>query len=269
MLSFITPISIDNEERIVNIEQCVNYYTNNFNIKTEFILVEQSPINQSVKHTYINNIDKFIHIKSDNSFKKTKSYNQGAKIADGNVLCFLDSDIFVNKQTIELLYNQVLTNDGLFLGYNGVAIYTTQLGKGKFINSITKSNWVDVCSLIDFNNLKTNYYTDNYLVGNTKAVGGCLMMNKPTFNKIKGFNPNFIGWGYEDNEIISRARILDIPISKVSNQSDILIHLWHDVANVDKSRHSYYRNNENEVRKIEAMNKLQLEEYIKTWNIHA
>lgn len=267
MLSFITPISIDNEQRVVNIQQCVKYYTEKFNIKTEFILVEQSPTIESVNHSYINKIDKYIYIKSDMSFKKTKSYNQGARVAEGNVLCFLDSDIFINKQTLESLYQQVLNTDGIFLGYNGAAIYTTETGKSKFIDSINKSTWNEVCTLVDFNNLRTNYYTKDYLVGNTRAVGGCLIMNKQTFYKIKGFNPNFTGWGYEDNEIISRARILNVPISKVDSQNDILIHLWHDVANVDKSKHTHYRDNENEVRKVEAMNKLQLEEYIKTWNV--
>ena len=47
----------------------------------------------------------------------------------------------------------------------------------------------------------------------------------------------------------------------------MLIHAWHDIENKDKSKHKFYSNNESEVRKVESMDKNQLKEYIKTWNV--
>ena len=263
MLSFIVTVSIDNVERAVNVIKCVEYYNNkNFSIPTEFIVVENT---NQINSRLTQYGDKYLFLRSAGPFRKTNAYNLGARVANGDVFCFLDADIFVNRQSLELLYNQAKNTDGLYLGYNGVAIYTTEAGKSLFIDNV--NNWDNICSYIDFNNIRTNYSTSNYLVGNTNAVGGCLLMNKTTFNNIKGFNPNFKGWGYEDNEIISRAKILKTPIYKLNEQRDILVHLWHDVANADKSKHADYNNNETEVRKIESMSKQQLEDYIKLWNV--
>lgn len=264
MLSFIVPISIDNAERVFNLQECIHYYhKDNFVIPTEFIFVESSPKPSNLEiYKYV---DKYIFIKSEGPFKKTQLYNNGVKLANGDTFCFLDADIFVNRDSLEDLYTQVRDNNGVYLGYNGVAIYTTRSGKFEFETNL--SNWDKICSLIDFNNIRTNFNTSNYLVGNTNAVGGCLLMNKKTYNNIKGFNPNFVGWGYEDNEIISRAKILNVPVYKLNDQRDLLVHLWHDTENVDKSIHPHYKNNESEVRKVESMSKQQLEEYIKTWNV--
>lgn len=264
MLSFIVPVSIDNAERAYNLETCIRYYhKDNFVIPTEFILVESSKKPSDI--TFYKHVDKYIFSRTNDSFKKTQAYNTGAKLAKGDIFCFLDADVFINRDSFESLYSQIRDVNGVYLGYNGTAIYTTRSGKIEFEESL--SNWDKMCSLIDFNNVRTNYCTSKYIVGNTNAVGGCLLMNRQTFNKIKGFNPNFIGWGYEDNEIISRTKILEVPIYKLYKEQDLLLHLWHDVENTDKSIHPNYKNNESEVRKIESMSKQQLQEYIKTWNI--
>ena len=94
--------------------------------------------------------------------------------------------------------------------------------------------------------------------------------SKESFEKINGFNPNFIGWGYEDNEIISRSDKLDVPVAKVGNNTPnwFLFHLPHEeggVAIKDKDKHKYYLQNEKEVQKVEAMSKEELTEYIKSW----
>lgn len=269
MLSYIIPVFIDNNQREENIRNCINYYSNllDKHIESEIILVEES--DKPILPT-LNILDnpkiKYIYFKSVDSYRKTLSYNYGARLALGDIYCFLDADVFVNPNALITIIEQIRVTPGVSLGYNGVAIYTTQTGKTPIVNKVIE-NWDNIKTCIDLNNLTTNYSTKDYLIGNTKAVGGCLICDKQSFYNIGGFNPNFTGWGYEDNEIISRARILETPLFKPNNIEDVLIHAWHDIENKDKSKHKFYSNNESEVRKVESMDKNQLKEYIKTWNV--
>ena len=66
------------------------------------------------------------------------------------------------------------------------------------------------------------------------AVGGCLIGKRDTFLDINGFNPNIIGWGFEEN---------------------------------DKSDHKFHTHNAKEWQSVAKMTKSDLIEYIKTWNL--
>jgi len=266
LISLIIPASVDNEARVSNIINCLNYWTEfkkHTTHQVEIVVIEEAHKASLFDRTKLT--DKYIFFKKLDSYRKTWAYNYGAKVSDGNILVFLDADVFVNYHAINTAASSLLNSPGMFLGYNGVAVYTTELGKDKIVNTISK-DWKNITDVVDFNKIHTGYKTESYEIANTKAVGGCLVIDRSTFFRIGQFNPYFIGWGYEDNEIISRARILQIPVFKLNGKEDILIHAWHDVGAKDKSQHRYYANNEKEVNKVEKMSKQQLEEYISIWN---
>ena len=99
------------------------------------------------------------------------------------------------------------------------------------------------------------------------ACGGCLLGTRKEFINIKGFNEKFVGWGYEDTEIISRIRILEKTIYRCNEKTDFLFHFPHTPstisANVDRE---IQLENKKESDKIEAMSKKELKKYIKTWS---
>ena len=114
-----------------------------------------------------------------------------------------------------------------------------------------------VPSLLDKNEM--------FEVGNLKAVGGCLVMSKDCFIDVNGFNPNFIDWGYEDNEIVTRCHKLKKNVIFTNTKEPYLFHLPHHDIDEDKSIHDFYNNNQLEYKKVCEMTHNDLQEYIKTW----
>ena len=249
-----------------NLDIVYKYYKSIYP-KSEFIFVEDDS-EERIKDL-VRPEDKYIFHKNDSTYNKCIGYNKGLKQASNDIICFLDIDCLVSIDS--LIKGVSLAKKGMIIiGYNGTAIYVEHPLKDK-INDNGTQLFKFLSSYIDEDNVVTGYYDrQTYCVGNTNAVGGCLIGSKDTFKKINGFNPNFIGWGYEDNEIISRAGTLGVPVAKVGNNNPnwFLFHLPHEeggVAIKDKDKHDYYLHNEKEVQKVEAMSQEQLKEYIKSW----
>ena len=80
-----------------------------------------------------------------------------------------------------------------------------------------------------------------------------------------GFNPFFIGWGYEDNEIILRSSRLEVPVFYINTGKPLLFHLPHKDLETNEKDHGNYRSNEQEYLRVASFNKQQMLEYIKKW----
>ena len=265
-ISFIVHFRKDTQHRMNNLDIVYKYYKSIYP-KSEFIFVEDDS-EERIKDL-VRPEDKYIFYKNDSTYNKCIGYNKGLKQASNDVICFLDIDCLVSIDS--LIKGVSLAKKGMIIiGYNGTAIYIEHPLKDKINNTGTQL-FKFLTSHIEEDNIVTGYFDrQKYCVGNTNAVGGCLIGTKDTFAKINGFNPNFIGWGYEDNEIISRAGTLGVPVAKVGNDNPnwFLFHLPHEeggVAIKDKDKHDYYLHNEKEVQKVEAMDQEQLKEYIKSW----
>jgi len=273
-LSFIIYFKIDDPLRLKNLEHVGSFYANAFP-EAEFIFAyeicsdqQQSgvrfirdylPPSTKVKIVYMGE-------RADMLCQKSRGYNLGAKEATGDVLIFLDIDVIVDPAyflpEIEELYNH--RDLGVHVGYNGVALYMTHTGARNFL----RSGSIQLLNLFldkypEYN--RTGYSNDFFLCGNTKAIGGFLAMTKQTFEDINGFNPNFIGWGFEDNEIICRAHRLGNVVTKSNTTGNVLYHLPHDDGTRDKSIHPHYEQNKEEFIKIQTMPIAQLKQHIKTW----
>jgi len=273
-ISFIVHYREDTDERVKNFHIVYDYYKAIYP-NCEFVFVEDDS-KQTIKHL-IREEDKYIFYKNDEIYNKCIGYNIGLKEASSDLICFLDIDCLVSIHSLIKASKLVNKYDILCIGYNGTALYLEHSLKSQLDDKqgIELFNFIE--SHIDKNNVHTGFRNKYYAVGNTEAVGGCLFGKKETFEYINGFNPNFIGWGYEDNEIVSRAGTLDVKVAYLSlkvatvgsaSSQWILFHLPHEEEMVgikDKDKHGYYKHNEEEVQKVEDMDKEQLLEYIKSW----
>ena len=265
-ISFIVHFRKDTNHRMVNLDIVYNYYKDIYP-NSEFIFVEDDS-KQKIKDI-VKKGDKYIFYKNTGPYKKCLSYNLGLKEASNDIVCFLDIDCLISIES--LVKSITLAKKGLIsIGYNGTAVYIQHLLKDKINNKQGVELFDFLKDHIEPETVYTGFYNDIYCIGNTGAVGGSLIGTKDTFNKINGFNPNFIGWGYEDNEIIARAGILQVPVATVGNNNSkwFLLHLPHeegDVAIKDKDQHEFYKHNEEELEKVNDMDKQQLEQYIKSW----
>lgn len=264
-ISLIVPIRLDTKERSENLTTLWVFYRKYCkNIKFIFVENDESP--KAIKKSIFPDIkDMYCFIGNTKEFNKCKTYNIGARLSDTDFLCLIDLDVIIHPEQIIKAKNKIINNQiDLIIAYNGLAYYLSEEVKKLFI--------VDY----DYNYLKNiipenktvNYKNKNLLVGNNNAVGGCLLIKRDTFFKFKGFNPNFIGWGYEDNEIISRVQKLGYNVGRINGKNDVLWHLPHENKNSKpKEQHPFYEKNHQIISMVESSTKEQLEKYIKTWEV--
>lgn len=65
----------------------------------------------------------------------------------------------------------------------------------------------------------------DFVLTHNNALGGCVMFRKDAFLKLGGYNREFVGWGWEDNEIYNR--FLKCGLKSYRCASTALIHLDH------------------------------------------
>lgn len=260
-ITFICHVRIDNEAREKNIETIFAYYKK-YLPGCKFVFVEDC--DEGWLDLPFDEHDIYKHFHNADLVKKCVGYNIGAKSASTEILVFLDVDIIVDCNKLLECINEAHESNSLecLIGYNGCAFYMTEAGEQKFLKTL---NVDDLHEKIKDLHLVTGNANEFALLGNTKAVGGCLIMTKNSFNHINGFNPFFVGWGYEDNEIISRAHRLGLKVSKSGIVDHYLYHLPHCDTSVNKAQHKHYKQNEAIVQFVESLDKQQLERYIKQW----
>ena len=250
-IDFICALKIDNEER-----------QNNVDIQKEF---------------YGEDRIRYITDYTTDIFNKCQLYNMGATGSTKEYFCFIDSDVLIDTQYITNSINE--NHDGLTVCYNKKCIYLDFIAKRKIhmdpiiqvVESCIPSDWFDETDEVNQANIIQSLGDrqiaryDSGFVPNNDAIGGCLVMSRECFNDIKGFNENFVDWGYEDNEILIRAHKLGKTVTSLNDPRAILFHLPHEASVVMNNATETLASNEAEVHKIENFTKEQIEEYIESW----
>jgi hypothetical protein len=262
-ISFITHARFDTQERIDNLKIRTNFYHKYPNIQQIFCEDSQTP--QLLNQIELNENDLYLFRYNKDEWNKCLSYNLGFKLTTRPILCFIDIDVIIHPDAI-LETAKYLIEDpqiGLMYPYNGLFLCVDPLLKKefgeKFDYNVFDAHY-PTSKQINFNNGKVT-------VGHNNSVGGIVMIHRDAFIKCNGYNPNFKGWGYEDNEIPHRFHILGYNVQRL-NKSYPLWHMPHDgVGSGKKADNPYYEQNRILCQKIESLSKIQLEEYIKEWQI--
>jgi predicted glycosyltransferase involved in capsule biosynthesis len=262
-ITFICHIRIDNEARFKNVKTIYKYYKQHLP-GCRFVFIEDDTETRLLNFTLNDSRDEYALLYNNDLVKKSTVYNHGAKYSDTDILIFLDVDIIIDCNKLLECINEANSNGSLecLIGYNGCAFYMTQQGERQFLDTLDVN---DLHSKIKNLHLVINNANEFALLGNTRAVGGCLIMTKKAFNQINGFNPFFIGWGYEDNEIICRAHRLGLNVTKSNIVYHFLYHLPHSDPAKDKSHHNHYAQNKSIYELINSLEKHHLLNYIKQW----
>lgn len=261
-ITFIIHLRKDTEERAKNVDIVTSYYRSILP-DSKFIVIEDDK-SQNFKYLEKEPNISYIHNYNEGQHNKSKSYNIGLNRSKTGIICFLDIDCIISKQNIEKCIETLKQPSSICIGYNGVAIYFKYDVKNK-ITDTSESLYEYLAGFIDRDNIYIGYTNSDYHVANTKAVGGALFGYREVFKSIGGFNPNFKGWGYEDNEIIVRAKKLGIDIFFINTSKPYLLHLPHIDPDYREDSHPSYKLNEQEFLKINRFTKSELEEYIKSW----
>lgn len=278
-IEFVVATRIDNQERALNAILTYSFFKNN-TINSKFVFVEDAGESLLPNYVNIQSEDKYIFEQTDGNFRKCRSYNLGFKKSERNYVCFLDLDVIVNPYQILKVTNSI-GNCDFGLPYNGICCYLDYNAKKEYL----KNQSIDTLKNIVFKDRNEKYFKkiyndglkkhfggiqkfDKFTVLGNNSIGGCLIAKREAIDDIKGFNENFIGWGYEDSEIISRIRILGKQIFRTNKYEDIMYHFPHTETTAtfqSPNNQTDYQNNHIEIQNIENKSKEELKEYLESW----
>jgi predicted glycosyltransferase involved in capsule biosynthesis len=236
--TFIIHFRRDCEDRIFNLKTILKYlYSNN---PLEIIVINDDnvvdPIMKWVKTEYPT--IKLLFCENEDEFKKSYCFNMSALQSTGDVLCFYDVDVLVSQAQLEESQNLILSGQADHVyPFNGIFIDV----KKKFFPM-----FIDTFNFVTLNNEVTDttlgFYNGNINIISDKSPGGCNLISKKAFQKIGGYDENFIGWGFEDTDFRERSKKKNNV--RYLEGDKYLYHLEHIThCDQDRSQQPYYGNN--------------------------
>ena len=223
MISLIVPLRLDGIDRFKNLELFLKYYHK----LDEIVIIEDGVENNNVKQL-CDSYNNVVYIFNSNKsfFQKGLLYNKAAKVSKGDFIIAIDVDVIIKAEQIMKSVQKLneKTEKAIILPYNGTSLYTTDLFKEEFTNN-TDDSFLEK----RFPQKLIMQYRNQYLrIPNIHSSGGCVIFKRKDYFDGGGFNPNFKGWGYEDDEVLYRYQKLGYTITRLNGPKDVLWHLNHN-----------------------------------------
>lgn len=225
----------DSEDRVFNFKTLLRYLNASFTVKEILIALDDATPDKEminwIKNTYPDII--MFHVENDDEFMKALSFNHGAAKSTGDNLAFWDVDTIIDPeyvwQSVNLVNNSI--HDHVF-PYNG-----------RFYN-VHKDIFDEV--LPDFNfkkllELKKSRPKSIELFS-PSSTGGCNIISREAFERMKGYDDRFIGWGYEDTDYHHRSQEAGNRVIHLPDTDAVCWHLQHDNAIRGYDNGHYQRN---------------------------
>lgn len=193
-------------------------------------------ISYKLKHVY----------QKDLGFRASRSRNNGARVAEGEYLIFLDQDVLMDENFIQDFEKNRKHME--FMKANAIRLDETRserLNKEIEKNGMTYSYKRDVEKLIHeeekemiFKALKRDFFYTLLFKMKLRSRGvklASLAMGvaKEDFIMVNGFDEKYIGWGHEDDDICNRFYAYGL-IGRNIKLSNPIIHMWHNEDNSKK-----------------------------------
>lgn len=238
-ITFITPVKIDSEERINNLDFCVNYITQR--LKAPHIVIEQDIFN-NVPNVIKANGYEYLHIKDDAGyFYKTRLINTAMARVRTPLVCIYDADVYILEGSFAAAVKQLTENSDIHFIIPHTGIF---YDIPNFF-SLDYNFRVDKLAPRDLTKLHDN------------SPGGAFLARNNTLLQIGGYNENMKSWGYEDDEIIARAAIYGYPV--VRPKVHFHCYHFHHYRGVNSSScNPYCRDNLAELERIKKMTHKEL-----------
>lgn len=270
MISFVTHLRYDHQDRIDNLNAIIDYYATNI-LNCEFIFVEDDKEHNKAfdKVKFVKGITKFLFVPNEHTYYRTRALNVGIKEAKGDVVVSMDTDCLVKTDAITRCYKELTQGDFDYTvawPYNGYFIDVAGQTRNKILNCLY--NFDDIVRDLDgkFELPLSSTYKDFHIRCTNNehlGTGGFVMFNRERFLKAGAYNENFIGWGCEDNELKDRLAILGHSSFRYNRPEAVCFHLTHRYA--QRAENPFFDQNSKEWHKVKAMKKEELTQYINTW----
>jgi glycosyltransferase involved in cell wall biosynthesis len=177
----------------------------------EVIVVDfgsEDDLKDYLEMTKYNNL-KFLSVPQAKQYERARSFNIGAKHARHRILVFTEADLLFPKYALRLIRDQVIANEK-----NITIIQQKKLQKLEtaVIIGRTYSDYAHILQKID-------------LEGRPKS-NGCVIIERPDFDEIGGFDEDYAGESYEVVDFIDRAQQNGLHKYVVENFN--VLHMWHN-----------------------------------------
>ncbi len=222
-VSFIAHYRHDSADRLFNLTTVLEYY-HRFFTDFEFILVnDDSLIDLSAKKLCEKYDVHYVFMENFGNFKKTKAYNIGTKISKYDILGYVDVDAMINPKHMSRAVRALKSGQ-----VDHIYPYS-----GTFVN-IKKSYFDDFLDGFKFEEAlsklksRTLFWESNELyLCHTKSCGGMFLMTRKCCDHMQGFDEDFVGWGYEDDDIYNRSQKMNNKIGFLTHDDCVMWHLDH------------------------------------------
>jgi hypothetical protein len=162
-------------------------------------------------------------------FNKSCAQNLGASHASGKLLFFCDCDIVLEQGDVAHLAEQLMSRPGTFGTLAGVRESEVNSRGGRHIVCF---GYELIVRTADGRQLRIKDNEEDADDG-TRQAPGLLMVRRSDFLSINGYNSRLRGWGWEDQDMISRLT-LGAGLERIT--SGQAIHISHD----DEARMKHY-----------------------------
>ena len=206
----------------------------------------------------------------DDGFQAAKIRNKAIQAASGNYIIFLDGDCIPRPHFIEK--HRILAAPGYFVGGN-----RSLLSSAFTAEIVTQSSSIESLNLFNYVLLgckrKINRWFTLFLLplgflryihpSRWRGIKTCnLAVWKNDLLSVNGFDESYVGWGYEDSDLV--LRLLRAAVKHKSGRfATTVLHLWHPENHRDLERLNFerfqkmkncrtikYANNDNQKQKI-------------------
>jgi N-terminal domain of galactosyltransferase len=173
---------------------------------------------------YFPHIEQCIGKSRSKDFSRAQAINDAARSATGEIFIIHDGDIICSPKSIKDSL-QLVRKKHWVIPYSKVF-------------DLTKKSTELIITNHPVWPKKGNYHYTERLNGKFLTVGGVNVISRDSFNKVKGFDERFIGWGGEDDAFAFTADRICGVHSRLDTE---LLHLWHPRLEPVNNKH-YQRN---------------------------
>jgi hypothetical protein len=248
--TFVIPVRIDSDDRLENLSAVLRYIRKNFD--TNVLVLEADSENRIPAELVPEGIDHLFIEDHSPIFYRQFYNNMLLGMAATPIVIKCDADIVVPPSQMNDAVNAVRYGDcRVSYPYEGIFTHVKGVLRSDFIRTL------DVRSLWQ--------YLPSY-PSSQPSYGGCVIVDRATFLGTGVDNEAFNGWGFEDQEMSKRVKILGHSIYRAKGP---LFHLHHP-----RGQHSFFYDEEERMNsyreyiRVCNMSAAELQVYLKSWENH-
>lgn len=153
---------------------------------------------------------RLIRVPKSKQYDRARALNIGANIAQHRILVFTEADLLFPKYALRMIRDHVINNE------KQVAVVeqkNLQKLETAIIIGKTYSDYGEMLAKVDLDN--------------RPSQEGCIVIERPEFEEVQGFDEDYVGEAYEITDFVERLQ--QNGVKKQVLEKVHVLHMWHNV----------------------------------------